>query len=326
MMTARENYLMTVVEHKNTGKIPLCGVDSAICGGQFETFENGPLGGGLDGFGVEWEVTATAGGQPSPVPHNYILDDIAKWEDVVKFPDLDAYDWKGQAEAQLANADRKNQVVDYHSYNAQFMRLTYLMGFENGMCAMLIDPDACKALLTAITDYKIKIVERVAEYFKPDFFTSFDDVAMERGLFISPNAYRTMIKPQHKRLNDAIKAYNMHPVMHCCGLCESIVPDFIEEGAVAWTSAQPINDIAAIQKTYGDKISVIGGYDTNGKAGTQFATDDIIDAEVKRCVETYGPLGSYAFLGYRLMDSTDDPMAFFKGLEPINAAFEKYNK
>ena len=63
--------------------------------------------------------------------------------------------------------------------------------------------------MEAITDYKIEIVKKAAQYFKPDFFTSFDDVATERGLFMSPGVYRELIKPHHKRLNDAVKAYGM---------------------------------------------------------------------------------------------------------------------
>lgn len=222
---------VAVAEHKKPEWIPNCLTDVVLAGGTLESFENGPLGGGADGFGVVWHATSSAGGQPVPAPGKYVLEDICDWEDIVKFPDLDAYDWKGQAEAQLCNADRKNQVVEYMSWNAQFLRLTHLMGFENALVSMAIEPEACLAFFDAVTDYKIKIVERVAEYFKPDFFTNFDDVATERGLFMSPTAYRELIKPGHKRLNEAIRAHGIYPIMHCCGLCESIIPDFIDEGA-----------------------------------------------------------------------------------------------
>ena len=50
---------------------------------------------------------------------------------------------------------------------------------------------------------------------------------------MSPGVYRELIKPHHKRLNDAVKAYGMKPIMHTCGKCEDIIGDFIEKGAVA---------------------------------------------------------------------------------------------
>lgn len=324
MLTQKENFLLAAVEHKIPEWIPNAIGDTIMAGGAFETFENGPFGGGLDGFGVTWHATDSAGGQPVP-GGKPVLDDITKWEDVVKFPDLDAYDWEGNAAMQYAvpGADRNLKPVEYGCWNAQFLRLTHLMGFENALCAMIEDPEACEALFSAITDYKIELVERVAKYFKPDIITNFDDVATERGLFMSPNTYRSLIKPQHKRLNDAIKAHGIIPFMHTCGKCEDIISDFIDEGNVAWSSAQPMNDIVGIQEKYGDKIAIIGGYNTNGRPGLEDATEEEIDTEVKRCIETYGPHGSYIFMGFRLM-SGSDPMSFFEGIKPINTAFEKY--
>lgn len=324
MLTPKENFLLAAIEHKIPEYIPNEMSDIIMVGGAFETYENGPFGGGLDGFGVEWHVTASASGQPVPCGKP-ILEDITKWEDVVKFPNLDEFDWEGSAAMQFAvpGADRNLKLVEYGCWNAQFLRLTHLMGFENALCSLIEEPEACDALMSAITDYKIEIVKRAAKYFKPDIFTSYIDVATERALFMSPNTYRTLIKPHQKRLNDAIKAHGMIPFVHCCGKCEDIIPDFIEEGFVAWTSAQPMNDIVAIQEKYGDKISIIGGYDTVGPAAQENSTDEQVDAEVKRCIETYGPRGSYVFMGFKIMNSPD-PMSFFVGLAPINAAAEKY--
>lgn len=289
-----------MVEHEVPEWVPSGLADVAMTGGQAETFENGPLGGGFDGFGVEWHTTESAGGQPVPVPNQYVLDDILDWEDVVKFPNLDEYDWKGQAEAQLAFADRSKQYVEYMTWNDPFLRLTHLMGFEDALIAMATEPEACFAFFNAVTDYKIRIVERVKESFNPDFISHFDDVATETGLFMSPDSYRELIKPYHKRLNDAIRAYDILPIQHCCGKCEDIIGDFIDEGAIAWSSAQPSNDIVAIQKKYGDRISIVGGYDTNGRPSMPGVSQEEIEAEVRRCMDTYAPQGSYIFAGILL--------------------------
>jgi hypothetical protein len=115
----------------------------------------------------------------------------------------------------------------------------------------------------------------------------------------------------------------MLPFVHCCGRCEEIIPDFINEGYVAWSAAQPMNDIVGIIKKYGDKISVIGGYNSNGRPGMPDVTEDEIDKEVKRCIYEYSQQGSFALMGFRLVNSPD-PKAFFAALAPINAAHEKY--
>ena len=82
--------------------------------------------------------------------------------------------------------DRDRQLVEYGAWNAQFLRVTHLMGFMDGLCAFAEEPDACRSLIEAITDYKIRLAESVAHYFKPDFFTSYEDVATQQSLFLSP--------------------------------------------------------------------------------------------------------------------------------------------
>jgi len=324
MLTPKENFLIAAVEHKKPEWVPNEMSDVIMVGGAFESFENGPAGGGLDGFGVTWHATESAGGQPVP-GGKPVLDDVTRWEEVVKFPNLNEFDWEGSAAMQfgIMGADRDQRVVEYGIWNGQFLRLTHLMGFENALCAMLEEPEACDALFSAITDYKIELVERVAQHFKPDIITNYDDIATERGLFMSPGTYRSLIKPHHKRLNEAIKARGIVPFIHTCGKCEDVIPDYIEIGTAAWSSAQPMNDIAGILQKYGRQIAVVGGYDTNGRAGLEAATNEEIDGEVKRCLETYGPYGSYVFMGFRLV-SGSDMMAFLGALAPINDAVEKY--
>ncbi len=314
MMTAKENYL-ALLRHEPVDYIPNVFLDVCVCGGAAETFENGPEGGGEDGFGCRWHPSDTASGQGSPEAGYIVLDDVTVWEDVVKFPDLDAFDWEELAKEQLAGVDRGKTPVEYTSWNSQFLRLTHLMGFGDGLCALIEEPEACYDLMSAITDYKIKIIERAYEYFKPDSFINFDDVATESSLFLSKSAYQELIKPHHKRMNDAAKAYGMYPGQHCCGYCQDIIDDFIDEGSVVWQCAQPSNDIEMIIQKYGDKISVAGGYDTQGTPGQPTATDEEIKAEVKRCMETYGKYGkSYGFMGFLLATTGDEEAARKGGL------------
>ena len=321
-MNKKEN-LLAVLTGGEPEWVPDYMADVAVAGGMFEFFENGPLGGGVDGFGITWAPTVTAGGQAVPHMPNPLLDDITKWREVVTFPDLEQIDWEAQAVMYLGHVNREDTVVEYQAWNAQFMRLTHLMGFENALCSMYEDPDECYALMEAVTDYKIKIVEIAAKYFKPDIFTFFDDIATERGLFMSPETYRKLLKPLHKKLVDAIKANGMLPIIHTCGKCESIIDDYVEIGAVAWISAQPINDIVAIQKKHDRNFTVIGGFDTNGAPGREDATVEVLEAEVRRCIDTYAPYKNFIMCGFRLVNSLD-PMAFFAALAPISEACKKY--
>lgn len=278
--------------------------------------EKGPLGGGLDGFGVEWVTPASGGGAPIPAPDNFILEDVTEWKDSITIPDVDAFDWEKSAREEITEADRAEKVIDFGCGNSVFERLSALMGFEESLIAMASEPESVNELFTAITDYKIKMAERVARYYKADVFTNYDDIATERNLFISPDTYRTLVKPHHKRLNDAVKDLGMIPIYHCCGKAESLVEDFIDCGYEAWTSVQPTNDIASILENYGDRFALLGGYNTTGRPGMADATEDEVKTEVRRCFEEYGHYQGYCFFGFKIVNSLD-PQEIRKALLPL---------
>lgn len=321
MMNPRENYL-AMLNHEETDYVPFLLTDGIMGGGQFETFENGPIEGGLDGWGCNWIPTSSAGGQPALDPTVILLEDVCDWEDVVQFPDLDAFDWQGLADMQLAGADRSEKIVEYHSWNSVFLRFTHIMGFENGLCAMFEEPEASFAFMDAIADHKIRVIERAAKYFKPDAFVLYDDVATERATFMSPESYRELIKPCHTKMNEAALAYGMIPEEHICGYCEDIIEDAIDEKAAAWQAAQPMNDIAGIIERYGDRFSVIGGYDSNGTPGLPGVTPEEIVAEVDRCFEEYARFGrAYGFFGF-FLGAMDDEVTGAKFGAMIQAVME----
>ena len=77
MMTGREAVL-AVLNHETADFMPSYFTNVVFCGGSREDFENGPSGGGLDGFGVKWHSSDTGGGQSVPEANWIVLDDVAK--------------------------------------------------------------------------------------------------------------------------------------------------------------------------------------------------------------------------------------------------------
>ena len=55
----------------------------------------GPKG-GEDMFGVYWEFVPSANGSMVR-PGNPMLTDVSKWREVIKFPDVDSWDWEKSA-------------------------------------------------------------------------------------------------------------------------------------------------------------------------------------------------------------------------------------
>ena len=52
--------------------------------------------------------------------------------------------------------------------NGPFERLHMLMGFENALCALLTDPEEVEEFFNTYMEWKIKLMEKVIEYYKPD--------------------------------------------------------------------------------------------------------------------------------------------------------------
>lgn len=315
MLSQKEN-LLRMYRHETTEYVPSPFLDQKGFG-VFDPLEKGdPTKGGYDGFGVRWIYPKSAGGAPIPAPDEYVLTDITRWKEQVTFPDLDTVDWEERAKKDTAPFDRNKLVFDFSNGNGVFERLTALMGMEEALIAMVEEPEAVNDFFTALTDFKIRYVERVEEYYKPDTFTYFDDVATSRGLFMSPETFRIQIMPHHKRLYSVLKEMGIIPVYHLCGKGEEIVEDIIEAGAAGWSSIQPMNDIVGLLKKYGDRFCFIGGYDTSGKPGYMDQDVQVYYDEVRRCIAEYGPYQGYAFSGY-IMRPTLDPREMLEGFMPM---------
>lgn len=289
-MTDRENYL-AVMRHEKPDSIPIYTKPARHSVGFLDEFEKGPAGGGLDGFGMPWIVNEMG---PVPDERVHLIKDITRWREQVRFPDLDAIDWAAKAEKDSAGFDPENQVFEYGMGNGPFERLLDLMGYQELIYALLDEPEACHDFFDAYVEYRIKHINLVAKYYKyVDFITIYDDVAYQHGPFLTMEVYREFIKPAHTRINDAIKACGIIPINHCCGKAEQLIEDFIDEGAAAWTSLQPMNDIVSLQKKYGDKMVFIGGYDGNGRPGLIGTPEEERIAEIRRAIDTYAPHGSF---------------------------------
>jgi uroporphyrinogen-III decarboxylase len=132
-----------------------------------------------------------------------------------------------------------------------------LMGFEEAMIAMMEEPEACYELFSAVTDYKIKLAEKAAKYYKADVFMNFDDIATERNLFMSPETYRRLLKPQHKKLNDAVRNLGMIPYSIPADTRNFVLRIMLKPARKPGAPYNPTNDIAAILDKYSGQFCMV---------------------------------------------------------------------
>lgn len=271
-------------------------------------------GTGPDGFGVSWtyvpEATAamvTPGAKP-------LLEDIADWREVVKFPDLEAIDWKAQAEKDLhtnfgafvAGAG----LIPYEDgktcmdgdklgvcmvINGSFERLHALMGMENALCALIEDPEACYDFFGAMADYKIAYFKKIAQYYPVDVINAHDDYGTNDRMFMSPDLWRKLLKPHLKRIVDAVHEMGLIYQHHSCGYIEPIFGDLVEIGVDAIDTLQggSNHNLPALKAQYGKQITFCGGFDTSGVLDRPDVTPEEVKAEYRRVIDSLAPGGSY---------------------------------
>ena len=115
-MTPKEN-IIAVLNHETREWIPSSLSDTVSAGfgsGPGPAIEKCPLGGGPDGFGINWVTPASGGGAPIPEPGHFLMnaETIVDWKKLVKFPDLSSFDWETQAKAELSFGNPDIQAVD----------------------------------------------------------------------------------------------------------------------------------------------------------------------------------------------------------------------
>ena len=88
---------------------------------------------------------------------------------------------------------------------------------------------------------------------------------------------------------DAIRAHGALAMIHTCGRCEDIIPDYVEIGVKAWHTAQTVNDLPTLLDNYGRRIAMIGGWDSQGPCSWlgENDTDEALRREARRCMTEY---------------------------------------
>lgn len=249
----------------------------------------GDMENNIDIFGLKWIIQH---GQPTMDHRTVALEDISDWRDVVKIPQPKTWNWEAIKKFEDTMYD-PNKLSIYFCEQGMFDRLVSFMGFEEALCALITEPEECKAFFGTIADYKIELIECVGKYLKPDVFMYTDDIASATNLFMSPETYRELLKEHNARIIKAIHDNGMYSQQHTCGKWDLIADDYAEIGIQSIFPSQPTNDLEGMKEKYSNQFVICGGFNTQGECSRDDASPEVLRAEVKRMVDTYAKGGSY---------------------------------
>ena len=255
---------------------------------------------GRDIWGVPYVANRESGCNMIPEPGNFILDDITKWRDVIKAPDLSDVDWEMLAKKDLdrlaANGfDRNQTATTYNLHSGYFETLMAFMGFVEGLCAIQEEPEEVYALFDYLCNFYESVTSRCIDYYKPDIVQITDDIAAWAMPFVSPEQYKTLIKPFQERDAKFGNDRGLPIAMHCCGKCEVFVEDWVNMGVRYWDPPQTSNDLLAIQKKYGNQIILEGCFDAIGDLMSAECTEAQFKDAVVATIDRYSKEAIFVF-------------------------------
>ena len=147
-------------------------------------------------------------------------------------------------------------------------------------------------------DFAVQLSEAACAAIPLDWLWAGDDVASQRSLMMSPTTWRKMIKPHLARVFAVGKANKLWVAYHCCGALRPIIADLVEMGLDVLNPIQcncPGMDPLELKREFGDKLSFMGGVDTqellpNGTAAeVRRATRRLIDGMTATAAATFWP-------------------------------------
>ena len=260
-----------------------------------EVTEEGYL---VDIFGVpfrevrtEFQVYVELVGRP-PLAECESFDEL----DRHPWPTAELWDYSDIPAQLSAHAD---EATWEHSRG--FFEIAHFMrGMDNFLTDLALRPDFAAALMDHIAEYLLAKAGRMLEAGGGRYvvFEYNDDVASQRGLFISPQMWRRLIKPRMARFCDLIHRHGALVRYHSCGSVRAIVPDLIEIGV---DILNPVQSLAAgmdpfeLKRAYGDRLTLHGGVDIQELLPR--STPRQVRQAVRRLVDVVGEHGGYILGG-----------------------------
>ncbi len=277
----------------------------------------------LDEFGVEMTTSEASMGGFMPVPGRVFLEDIRKWRDVVKAPDLSEVDWEQMAKKDMKDRDWVTKPVILHN-KGYFMDLMNMMGFVEGLCAMEEEPEEVYALLDYLSSYYLEKEKALLKYYHGDIYELADDTAAMQFPFISVETYRRLVKPFARREAELALNAGLKVAMHDCGKCESFIDDWLDMGVCLWEPAQVSNDLLAVQKNYHGRLAFAGGWDNQGRISFPDTPDEELAQAVRDYIDRYAPGGGFAFMAHVVGNEREED--YRRKTKLVHEVYEEYGR
>jgi len=234
------------------------------------------------------------------------------------WPEAGTWDYSGIPVALAGSADKATL-----GHSRGFFEIAhFLRGMDNFLADLALQPDFACRLMDHIIEYLLERSRRMLEAGGGAYtvFEYNDDVASQRGLFISPAMWRRYVQPRAARFCELARQFGAKLRYHCCGSVRAILDDLIEIGVDILNPVQPLAagmDPFELKRRFGDRLTFDGGIDIQQLLPR--ASPAEVRAHTRRMIDVVGRGGGY-ILGPSHAIQSDTP------LENIIAMIDEANR
>ena len=251
-----------------------------------------------DGYGCRFQYKGV--GIPYCVGHP--LEDAETVDDVEAFPwpDPDAPGLIALDARERAAAIRaKGEFVTSVGVDFLFHRYHYLRGFDQWMLDIKLHRDIHKAIADHIhhinSTLVLRLLDQVGEF--TDIVSTGDDFGHSTASYMSPDDFRTLVKPYYADLIGRIKERCPHIqfYLHSHGQIMELVPQLVDCGVDILNPLLPLDnmDPVVLKREYGDRLAFQGGIDIEHIL--PFGTEDEVREHVREVIGILAPGGGFLF-------------------------------
>ena len=179
-----------------------------------------------------------------------------------------------------AAAKEKGKFFMWSGINV-FELIHPICGHEYMLIGMAEDPEWIGEMAKVYCDTTLQLQEILfAKEGLPDGIWYYEDMGFKNRPFMSPNMYRELIYPAHKRSFDFAHERGLPVTVHSCGFIEPFLPYMVEAGldCLQVIEIKAGMDLLRIYKNFGDRLSLMGGIDVRALYSNDRA---LIDRELE---------------------------------------------
>ena len=170
---------------------------------------------------------------------------------------------------------------------------SWMMGTENMLIAMIEEPELVTDIFDTYLKNSMALYDRLwdAGYHFDEMFW-YDDMGYKGTTFFSPQMYRELLQPYHKKAVDWAHNRGIVAQLHSCGNIMTLVPDILATGVDALNPLEVKAGVDALKlkQQYGDKLVLRGGINA-----VNWDNKDAIIAEINEKVPILKENGGFIF-------------------------------